>query len=91
MNFDEESIYKTSASLKKIMLSHDKHAKDFFFFNKYVQKDDDILLLNELGRFSLEGKLVHVRCIVFNSKASCSMIRVASLVESCTFTGFFFF
>lgn len=81
MRFDEESIFKSTSDILKMLINPDLEcARDFLRMKLTSEEDQE--LLGELGHYTLEAVIVYVLCVLFTSgDASNSMIRVASLVE----------
>ncbi|KAK1572956.1 hypothetical protein Q3G72_035337 [Acer saccharum] len=80
MIFDEESMFKTTPNIIKILISNDKESAKDYLRNRALS-EDDIELLSEFGQYTIEALIVYVLSMVFTSHDSNSMIRVASLVE----------
>lgn len=80
MNFDEESIFKTTPNIIKILIKDNKiNAKDYL--KDKVDNNDDIELLSEFGQYTIEALIVHVLGMVFHSVEYNSIVRVATLVQ----------
>lgn len=80
MIFDEESMFKTTPNIIKILISNDKESAKDYLRNRALS-EDDIELLSEFGQYTIEALIVYVLSMLFTSHDSNSMIRVASLVE----------
>lgn len=78
MVFDEQSMFKTTPNLIKMLISTDKESAKDYLKNKARTNLDE--LLSEFGQYTIEALIVYVLCMVFTSSSN-SMIRVASLVE----------
>ena len=78
MLFDEQSIFKTTPNIMKMLIRKDRScAKDYLKEHLHANPVD-IELISEFGPYTIEALIVHVLSIVFHSG---SIIRVASLVE----------
>lgn len=78
MIFDEESMFKTTPNIIKILISNNKESAKDYLRNRTIS-EDDIELLSEFGQYTIEALIVYVLSMLFTSHDS--MIRVASLVE----------
>lgn len=80
MQFDEESLFKSTTNILKILIDPEKEsARDFL--RAKLTSEEDLALVAEFGQYTLEALIVHVLCVLFSSADANSMIRVASLVE----------
>ena len=80
MLFDEESIFKTTPNIIRILIRNNEvSAKDYL--KARLQDKDNIELLSEFGQYTIEALIVHVLSMLFNIYEYNSIIRVASLVE----------
>lgn len=78
MHFDEENIFNSTYNIISMLMGpRMENARDFL--RRKLQSDDDIILLNEFGQYTIEALIVYVLCLLFS--ASDIMVRVASLVE----------
>lgn len=80
MHFDEESVFKSTTNILKMLIDPDKESARDFLRGK-LTSEDDLALVAEFGQYTLEALIVHVLCVLFSSADSNTMIRVASLVE----------
>jgi hypothetical protein len=79
MKFDDESIFKSTPNLIRILIKKDEIcARDSLKSKSLTQ--DDLELLSELSHYTLEGLIVHVLGVVLNP-VEVSAVRVASLIE----------
>lgn len=78
MIFDEESMFKTTPNIIKILISNNKESAKDYLRNRTIS-DDDIELISEFSQYTIEALIVYVLSMLFTSHDS--MIRVASLVE----------
>lgn len=80
MIFDEESIFKTTPNIIRILIRNNEvSAKDYL--KARLQDKDNIALLSEFGQYTIEALIVHVLSMLFNIVDYNTIIRVASLVE----------
>lgn len=78
MHFDEASIFSSTHNIiSQLMGKRMENARDFL--RRKLKSDDDIIILNEFGQYTIEALIVYVLCLLFSS--SDIQIRVASLVE----------
>lgn len=80
MNFDEESLFKSSANILKILIDEKKESARDFLRSK-LTAEEDLALIAEFGQYTLEALIVYVLCVLFSSADSNIMIRVATIVE----------
>lgn len=82
MNFEEKSVFKSSPSLLKLLISDNMiTAKEYLKQKKCGLSEDELASINKLGTYTLEALIIHVLGCVFNCLDDLSVVRVATLVD----------
>lgn len=82
MFFDENSVFKQSSNLLKLLIGENTiTAKEYLKHKKVGLTEDQLSMLNELGPYTLEAIIIHVLGSVFHSLKELPYVRMSTLIE----------
>jgi len=82
MDFDEDSIFKTSYDIMKMLIiPNEVNARDYLKINKKLSNQDEELL-NEFSQYTIEGLIVHLLGQLFRDSEGSLIVRTATLIEN---------
>lgn len=80
MNYDENSVFKSSMTLLKLLINNEISVIDYLKQKKCLS-EDDLTSLNVFGRYTLEAIIIHVLGSLFNSVKDLPLVKVATLID----------